>query len=307
MNRALTSLPQCRTDLGEGPVWCPQSKCLWWIDVTQPSLWRWDAQAASAQQWPLSKPPGTFALLHGGGLLLVFRNGMALMDERTPGVVAPLDLPGLVLGEERFNDGKVDRAGRLWVGSMDRKLARPLGQLRRADERLQMTVADTGFVLSNGIAWSHDNQFLYFAETQSSRIYRYRFDARNGSVRDRSILVQAEAGAGGPDGLTVDAEGFLWCAMFDRGVVNRYSPSGALDRRIALPVTRPTSCAFGGNDLKTLYITTARHGLSPQQLEEQPLAGSVLALTTDVPGLAEPRCVLDRAALKTLTPHQEAA
>jgi sugar lactone lactonase YvrE len=176
---------------------------------------------------------------------------------------------------------------------MDRQLARPLGQLRSLDGHLRLAVRDSGFVLSNGLGWNADGTTMYFAETHARRIYRYAYDTRTGLPGARSVLVQAEEGPGGPDGLTVDAEGHVWCAMFDRGCVNRYSPDGELVQRLHLPVARPTSCALGGDDLKTLFITTAMHGLSPRELKEQPDAGRVLAVRVETPGLPEPDFAVD--------------
>ena len=288
----------CRNMLGEGPAWCPEEQALWWIDVHEPSLWKWDFASGATRRWPLPRPPGTFALLEGGGLLLLFRSRIAVFD---PGSAALrwLALPGLSLGEERFNDGKVDRQGRLWVGTLDRALTRPLGQLRRAGPSLDFDVVDSGFALSNGIAWSPDSRAMYFAETHERRIYRYDFDPLSGEASNRTVLVQLPDGPGGPDGLTVDGEGFLWCAMFERGCIERYRPTGELERRVELPVSRPTSCTIGGPDMKTLFITTARYGLSEQDLEREPYAGDVICLALDKPGIVERRLSLDTAGLVT--------
>ena len=276
----------CRNVLGEGAVWCPLEQRLWWIDIASPSLWRFDPASARVEQWPLPKPPGSFALRRDGGFLIAFRNGLATL--RQPG--AELEwLPALTLGDERFNDGKVDRAGRFWAGTLDRKLGAAIGQLYRVTPDFQVAAMDRGFTISNGIGWSPDERTMYFTDTPARRIYRYDFDAAAGRIANRRVFVEVEAGHGGPDGMTVDAEGHVWSAQFDRWCVNRYAPDGRLERSIRLPVQRPTTCMFGGSDLATLYVTSARMDLSEAALAAQPQAGGVFALDPGVRGLPEPR------------------
>jgi len=276
----------CRNVLGEGAVWCPLEQRLWWIDIASPSLWRFDPASARVEQWPLPKPPGSFALRRDGGFLIAFRNGLATL--RQPGA-EPEWLPALTLGDERFNDGKVDRAGRFWAGTLDRKLGAAIGQLYRVTPDFQVVALDRGFTISNGIGWSPDERTMYFTDTPARRIYRYDFDAAAGRIANRRVFVEVEAGHGGPDGMTVDAEGHVWSAQFDRWCINRYAPDGKLERSIRLPVQRPTTCMFGGSDLATLYVTSARMDLSEAALAAQPQAGGVFALDPGVRGLPEPR------------------
>ena len=280
----------CRNVLGEGALWCPIEQRLWWIDISSPTLWCWECRSARVQHWPLPKPPGSFALRKDGGFLFAFRNGLATIS--APGA-EPKWIEGLALGEERFNDGKTDRAGRFWAGTLDRKLASPIGQLYRMETnssgKITARAVDHGFTISNGIGWSPDDRAMYFTDTPSRRIYRYDFDAASGGISNRRVLVEAEPGHGGPDGMTVDAEGFVWSAQFDRWCVNRYAPDGRLERSVRLPVQRPTTCMFGGPRLATLFVTSARMDLSEGALAEQPHAGGVFALEPGVHGLPEPR------------------
>lgn len=276
----------CKNTLGEGAVWCPSQQELWWIDISNPSLWRWQPRAQRVEHWPLPKPPGAFALRKNGGFLLAFRNGIATLD-KPGGEIAWL--PGPDLGDERFNDGKADRAGRFWTGTLDRKLGSAIGRLYRVGIDLKVEAMDSGFTISNGIGWSPDDRTMYFTDTPSRRIYRYDFDAAAGAVSNRRVFVEAAPGDGGPDGLTVDAEGFVWSAQFDRWCVNRYAPDGKLERSIRLPVQRPTTCMFGGPDLATLYVPSATMGLKPEALAEQPQAGGIFAIEPGVRGLPEPR------------------
>jgi sugar lactone lactonase YvrE len=278
----------CRNVLGEGAVWCPHERLLWWIDISSPSLWRFDPRAARVDHWPLPKPPGSFALRKNGGFLFAFRNGLATLDE-PGGELDWLEAPGLALGDERFNDGKVDRAGRFWAGTLDRRLGAPIGQLYRVDPGFRVSAMDRGFTISNGIGWSPDDRTMYFTDTPSRRIFRYDFDRAAGTIANRRVFVEVGPGHGGPDGMTVDAEGFVWSAQFDRWAIHRYAPDGRLDRAIRMPVQRPTTCMFGGPDLATLYVTSARMDLADAALAEQPQAGGVFALDVGVGGLPEPR------------------
>jgi sugar lactone lactonase YvrE len=148
---------------------------------------------------------------------------------------------------------------------------------------------DRGFTISNGIGWGPDDRTMYFTDTPSRRIYRYDFDATTGGIANRRVFVEAEPGHGGPDGMTVDAEGFVWSAQFDRWCIHRYAPDGTLDRAVRMPVQRPTTCMFGGPDLATLYVTSARMDLADAALAAQPQAGGVFALEPGVRGLPEPR------------------
>jgi sugar lactone lactonase YvrE len=278
----------CRNVLGEGPVWCPRDQALWWIDISSPSLWRLDSRAGTVGHWPLPKPPGSFALRKHGGLLIAFRNGLATLDS-PGGELRWLEVAGLDLGDERFNDGKVDRAGRFWTGTLDRRLASPIGQLYRVGPGFRVAAVDRGFTIANGIGWSPDDRTMYFTDTPARRIYRYDFDPAAGRVANRRVFAEVAAGHGGPDGMTVDVEGHVWSAQFDRWCLNRYAPDGALERSVRLPVQRPTSCMFGGPELATLYVTSARMDLDGEALTGQPHAGGVFALEPGVRGLPEPR------------------
>lgn len=278
----------CRNVLGEGAVWCPRERLLWWIDISSPSLWRFDPGTARVDHWPLPKPPGSFALREGGGFLFAFRTGLATLDA-PGGELAWLDVPALAPGDERFNDGKVDRAGRFWTGTLDRRLGSAIGGLYRVEAGFRVTAMDRGFTISNGIGWSPDNRTMYFTDTPARRIYRYDFDLASGAIANRRVFVEVGAGHGGPDGMTVDAEGFVWSAQFDRWTIHRYAPDGRLDRAVRMPVQRPTTCMFGGPDLATLYVTSARLDLAGDALAAQPQAGGVFALDVGVRGRPEPR------------------
>jgi len=283
-----TCIVYCKNVLGEGALWCPRDQVLWWIDISSPTLWRFEPRSGRVEHWPLPKPPGSFALRKDGGFLFAFRNGFATLEE-PGGELNWCAVPGLALGDERFNDGKADRAGRFWSGTLDRKLGSAIGQLYRVEPGLRVTAMDRGFTISNGIGWSPDDRIMYFTDTPSRRIYRYDFDLASGQIANRRVFAEVEPGHGGPDGMTVDAEGCVWSAQFDRWCIHRYAPEGRLERSIRLPVQRPTTCMFGGPDLATLYVTSARMDLTADALAAQPQAGGVFALDPGVRGLPEPR------------------
>ena len=274
--------------LGEGALWCPREQVLWWFDVSAVVLWRFTPASGRVEQWPLPKRAGSFALREGRGLLFAFQKGFATQEE-AGGEFTWRDVPGIAFGDERFNDGKVDRAGRFWAGTLDRNVSRAIGQLYRLGTDYRVTVMDRGFTVANGIGWSPDDRVMYFTDTTARRIYRYDFDLASGQVSNRRVFVEAEPGHGGPDGMTVDADGYVWSAQFDRWCIHRYAPDGSLDRRIRMPVQRPTTCMFGGPDLATLYVTSARVGLPDDADATQPQAGNLFALEVGVRGLPEAR------------------
>ena len=278
----------CRNVLGEGPLWCPIEQVLWWINITPPELWRFDPATKVSQSWPLPKLVGSIALRQNGGFLIAFRRGIATLD-RPGGEVKWLPTPGPDFNEVGFNDGKTDRAGRFWVGAMDRKLSRPIGDLYCVSADFQVNHVRAGATVLNGIGWSPDNRTLYHSDTPTRSIYAYDYDIASGAAVNRRVFVEAAPGHGGPDGMTVDAEGGVWSAQIDRWCINRYDPAGKLERSVRMPVRRPTSVMFGGPDLTTLYITTATLDLDEAALAAQPLAGSVLAMDAGVKGLPEAR------------------
>jgi sugar lactone lactonase YvrE len=272
--------------LGEGPQWNAARQELHWIDGWKPHLWRWRWGSQAAEAWPLQRPPAAVLPLDDGRVVVAFRARIGIAD-RFGETLRDLELPGLELGDERFNDAKVDARGRLWIGTLDRRLARPIGRLYRIDDE-SVTAMDQGFALSNGIAWSPDGSTLYFSESMERVVHRYAFDLPSGTIRRREPLLRVEGPPAKTDGLTVDAEGGIWCAIFGGGRIERRRPDGSLDRVVDVPVSNPTSCMFGGPDLRTLFVTTARYGVAPADLPRQPLAGNVLALDVGVQGLPEP-------------------
>jgi len=277
-----------RNTLGEGPVWCPREQALYWVDIEKSSLQRFDPQSGAVRRWVLPERIGSFALRENGGAVLALASGFAFFDLET-GALERLTAPEKDNPRNRFNDGKCDRAGRFWAGTMDDRLSQHTGALYCLDPLLSCRRVESGIGIPNSIAWSPDDRVFYFADTMDRVIYAYDFDRAAGMIANRRIFCTMEGQAGAPDGSTVDAEGCLWNAQWDGWRVVRYDPEGRVERIVELPVQKPTSCMFGGPGLATLYVTSAIWDLDEQALARQPLAGALLAMDVGVRGLPEPR------------------
>lgn len=274
--------------IGEGPVWDARRQRLYWVDIVGRQLHVFNPADGTDTAHACPEIVTSVSPRAAGGVLLTLRRGFALFDEATGifDVIANVeaDRPG-----NRFNDGKTDRRGRHWAGTMgDVEWNHPVGNLYRFGPEHQPVRMAEQICCSNGIAWSPDDRTMYFCESFAYVIHAYDFDAATGAIENRRPFARVDATSGSfPDGITVDADGFLWCAQPVFGRLARYDPAGRIERLIELPVSRGTSVMFGGPDLSTLFITTMRTTLDAQQLAEEPLAGSLLAIRPGVRGLAE--------------------
>jgi sugar lactone lactonase YvrE len=271
--------------LGESPVWCARSQALYWVDVRAPALHRLDPVSGETKQWPMPALIGGVALAAQGELILALATGLLRFDPRTAAITPYLAPEPLELGN-RLNEAKCDRQGRLWVGSMRDFGAATTGSLYRV-EGAHATRVLTGITIPNGQSWSPDSATLYFADTRDGRIRAYPFDAATGEVGPMRVLVEAGALPGRQDGMTVDADGFLWTARYAGGGIARIDPDGRVERFLRLPVSQPSSVMFGGRDLDVLYVTTSRQKLADEALAKESLAGALLALRVDAKGLPE--------------------
>jgi sugar lactone lactonase YvrE len=277
-----------KNKLGEVPVWCPIEQALYWVDIEGKLLQRLTPATGLVRRWKMPERIGSFALRERGGLVCAFASGFAFFDLETE-AVEWIARPEAETPRNRFNDGKCDRAGRFWAGTMDDRLADHTGALYRLDPDKSVHRMALGVGISNSLAWSPDDRFFYFADTLDRAIYVYDFDAVTGTIANRRMLADHEDQPGNPDGSTIDAEGFLWNAQWDGWRLVRFAPDGRVDRVVPLPVQKPTSCMFGGPDLSTLYVTSAVWDLEGEALARQPWAGGLLALDVGVRGLQEPR------------------
>jgi sugar lactone lactonase YvrE/DNA-binding IclR family transcriptional regulator len=271
--------------LAEGPYWSVAEQKLHWVDILAPAMIVGDPADGSREVTPMSELVGCLAPRASGGFLLATESGIkSIVDGNIATLAEPeADKPG-----NRFNDGKCDRAGRFWAGSLAINTAPDQGALWRLDPDGSIHCMARNIHVANGLGWSPDNRVFYFTDTGRRTIFAYDFDLESGAIDNRRIFAALPEGTGTPDGLTVDSEGFVWSAHWDGWCVTRYDPQGRVERVINLPVPRPTSCTFGGPDLDILYVTTARIRLSAQQLAEAPLSGSILAIDAGIKGLPEP-------------------
>jgi sugar lactone lactonase YvrE len=288
----ITPLPVAPSLLGESPLWHPQEQCLYWCDIPSHRLNRFDPATQQHTHWDFDTDVACCAPLLEGGLLLALRSGL-LQFNPASGQRHRLTKPPYDPAQERFNDGKADAQGRFWVGTIYEPRAPALAALYRYDAGELVKMAGD-ITVSNGLAWSLDGATLFWSDTTSHTVFAFDADPADGSLSRQRVLAsfprkqpgQDLAGYGGrPDGAAVDAEGCYWVAMFEGARLLRLSPAGEVLGELRLPVRCPTMPAFGGADLKTLYITTARHKRPADELAREPWAGCVLQLRVGVPGL----------------------
>ncbi|PRY35243.1 SMP-30/gluconolactonase/LRE family protein [Umezawaea tangerina] len=263
-----------QAELGEGPTWDRASSTLLWVDILAGEVHRYapsrddDAVLTVPQHVGAAKPRVM------GGLVLNLAEGVALVDrDGTKTWLVYWARDGV-----RGNDAAVDAAGRLWAGTMRYDEGAGGGWLARVEPTGAAKVVLDEVTISNGIGWSPDGTLMYYIDTPEKRIDVLDYDVETGEAKARRPLCAIEGTAGGPDGLTVDADGCVWVALWGGAAVRRYTPDGRLDREIPLPVDQPTACCFGGDDYTDLYVTSARTGLDEGALAARPLSGSVLVL-----------------------------
>jgi len=269
--------------LGEGPLWHAREKALYWVDIEGECFHRLFPDTGKQDTFHTGQPIGCLAFRASGGLVLALRDGLGLWDFESQTFQLAAN-PEEGRQNARFNDGRVDRKGRFWAGTMGEDAE---SSLYRFDPDGSIQVMETGITISNGIGWSPDDQTMYYTDSPLRVIYAYDFNSESGSIMNRCRFVQVSEREGFPDGLCVDSEGFIWSAHWDGWRITRYDPEGKVERVIPLPVRRPTSCAFGGPGLNQLYITSARTGLSEADRSAQHLAGNLLLIQTDAAGQQE--------------------
>jgi sugar lactone lactonase YvrE len=277
-----------QTVLGEGPMWSVQEQMLYWIDIVSRRIFRLRPETGQVDVRDLPYAPSAVIPRASGGLLLVTKKGMALMDFDNPQLES-VPVPLVDFKKEVFNDAKCDGAGRLWIGTRDLHVSEPNGGLFCMHTDFSMHRHASGLVVSNGIAWAESGRVMYHVDSRPGRIDAYDFDVSAGTLSNRRIFRDyvKEGAVATPDGCAADAEGGLWVAEVGDWHIRRYAADGRLDREIRMPFQKPTSVMFGGADLGTLYVTSMRFGLTDEALVEQPLAGSLLQLDVGVRGQPE--------------------
>ena len=295
----LQNLPLPRSQLGESPFWHPHEKCLYWCDILGFSINAWNPATGQHRQWPTPSDPGCCAPTHDGQLVIGLRDGFWLLNTTSGAFTLLAALPAAQhdTTRMRLNDGRCDTAGRFWAGSVITPRTAPDAALWRLeatpDGYAVQYMAGDNFT-ANGLAFSPDDKVLYWANTPEHRIDRFDFDVATGAITRRAPWVQfalqtegqpGQPYGGRPDGASVDVQGNYWVAMYEGASVLQLSPTGAVLQRIAVPVQCPTMVCFGGEDLRTLYITSARAGRPTQEQDATIAAGSLFSLRVGVEGL----------------------
>lgn len=280
--------PECiwdaRAQLGEGPLWSVREQALYWVDILSYRVHRYSPNEGQ-RTWQFDHEVSALAeCADHDSLIVTTRHGFAYFDpssgKLTPKITIEQDMPG-----NRFNDGKCDPRGRFWAGTMDFACQQPTGSLYRLSPDMSARRMDTPYAVTNGPAWSSDYRTMYHNDSVNGRVYAFDFDLESGKISNKRLFLHFDPSEGSPDGMTTDAEGGLWIAQWGASKLTRRDPQGKVMQTIELPCSQVTSCAFGGPDLRTLYITTAATGLSAEQLEREPLAGGLFALRMDIAGL----------------------
>jgi len=270
--------------LGEGPVWVERERALYWVDIKGNKVFRLEADG-KLTQWETPLRVGSLAPRARGGFIGGTEDGIAEidLDQERFEVIAE---PDAHLPDNRFNDGKVDRRGRFWAGSMDDTEKASTGTLYVVDASLEPAAVDSEYKVTNGPAFSPAGDIMYHNDSARQVTYAFDIDS-SGAASNRRVFMQFGPGDGYPDGMTVDSEGCLWIAFWDGWAVRRFSASGEWLQTVRMPVSRPTSCAFGGIDLDQLYVTSASIGLEEEALKMQPNAGGLFMVKPGVRGLAD--------------------
>ena len=276
-----------RAECAESPVWDTGSSRLWWTDIPARRLHRLDPASGRNETFEVPGRVGCFALARTGGLVVAMEHEIARFQPETGKLEALAEVEP-ERPENRLNDGRCDRRGRFLAGSMHEPRTVPQGALWQLDPVLGVRVIADHALVANGLAFSPDDRIMYWSDSRMGRVFTLDYDIESGSAWNRRLWLQTDDSIGRPDGACVDADGCYWSARFKGGRVIRFTPKGRIDREIRLPCSQVTMCAFGGADLKTLFITTAREGLGAAALAEEPLAGGIFAVNAGTAGLPEP-------------------
>jgi sugar lactone lactonase YvrE len=281
---------ECNNLIGEAPVWAAAEGVLYWVDIPRCSLHRMNPSDCEISTWTVPSEIGSFALREQGGAVVALRDGFWALDLEDGSVEKLVD-PEPKQATNRFNDGKCDRRGRFWAGTMDDRGGpwEPTGALYRLDPDLSWHKMRPEVAISNGLGWSPDDKTMYYADSGARVIYAYDFDLDEGTISNERVFARPEGEVMAADGMSVDSDGCIWSVQWDGWAIIRYTPAGEVDRRIEMPVQRATSCTFGGSKLDQLYVTSASVDLTPAEHARGPLAGALFIIDSGVTGLPDPR------------------
>ena len=272
--------------VGECPVWVPEEQAIYFTDIAGTSMNRFHPSSGEHKQWEMPEKLCCFAFRERGGLVAAMSSGFAFLDLEA-GSVEYISKIEEDQPENRLNDGRCDRQGRFWAGTMHEPRSKYNGVLYRLGTDLSCTPMAGDVMVSNGLAFSPDGSVMYWSDSRNRKVFAFDFDPETGNISNRSLFFETTLEQGRPDGATVDAEGYYWSACFMGSRVLRIAPDGKLDREILMPVENITMICFGGDNLDTLYITTGNEGPSEEMVKKTSLAGSIFVTKPGIKGLLD--------------------
>ena len=278
-----TLLLDAKAQLGEGCFWHSIENKLYWLDIEGHELHIYDPVLKTDIHFDVGARIGCVVPAKNGGLLIALENGIHFFDTKTSKLTF---LNNPLSKGVRFNDGKCDAAGRFWIGSMELNLLKDAATLYRFDTDKSIHTMVNKVTCSNGIAWTADKKIMYYIDTPTGNIDAFDYDATTGNISNRRTAIKVPDGSGLPDGMCIDSEDKLWVALWGGSGVARFDPlTGEMLLKINVPAPHTTSCCFGGKDLRTLYITTAKHELTEKKEKQYPLSGGLFSIDIDVRGV----------------------
>lgn len=265
-----------KAQLGEGAIWDNQTQLLYWIDINGKTVNVYNPTQKTNTCFNVLKRPGTVVLINNNLVLVALEDGLVTLNINNGEIIYQLQTPQLEANGLRFNDGKCDKNGRFWVGSMGLKAEKEAGILYSLQNQFVLKEELNHRTISNGIAWNAEATKMYYIDTPSSSISCFDYDLLTGSIKNKTEIIAINPALGYPDGMTIDNQGMLWVALWDGFAVACFNPNtGQMLHKVNIPAPKITSCAFGGTNLDTLFITSARTDMDAQELEKYPLSGSL--------------------------------
>lgn len=278
-------LLDAQAQLGEGALWDEREGVLYWLDILASQLHRYHPETGKNETFTVGDHVSSVVLDEAGKTIVTTKNGFARFDTTT-NTLTPITNPEAHIEGNRFNDGKADPAGRYWAGTMAYDMTPHAAALYSLDTDGMTKLKEPDVTISNGIVWTPDHKTMYYIDSTPRVVYAFDYDKDTGAITNGKIVIKVPETMGSPDGMAIDSKGQLWIAHWGYGAVVCWCPTtGEVMQEITVPASQTTACAFGGDDFKTLYITTARTGLSDEALQEQPHAGGLFVVQTDVAGL----------------------
>lgn len=272
--------------LGEGAIWDSQTQLLYWVDINGKTVNIYNPTEKTNTCFNVFKRPGTVIPIDSENVLVALEDGLVTLNIKTGKIVYQLQTPQFETNSLRFNDGKCDKNGRFWVGTMDLNAKKEAGVLYSLQNNFILKPEVSKTTISNGITWNADDTKMYYIDTTTSHISCFDYDLLTGNIKNRTEIVTINPNLGYPDGMTIDNKGMLWVALWDGFAVACFNPNtGEMLHKINIPAPKITSCAFGGPNLDVLYITTARVDMSVDELEKYPLSGSLFYAKTGTVGV----------------------